>query len=44
MFTSPSVPDNPVALHWNNLEYVKKAFQSHPNEIAAILTEPAITS
>ena len=33
-----NVLDNAVALPWNNLEYVRKAFQNHPKEIADILT------
>lgn len=41
---APNVLDNAVALPWNNLEYVRKAFQSHPKEIAAILTEPIMSN
>lgn len=39
-----NVLDNVIVLPWNNLEYVKKAFQTHKNEIAAILTEPIMSN
>lgn len=39
-----NVLDNAVVLPWNNLDYVKNAFQNHKNEIAAILTEPIMSN
>jgi len=39
-----NVLDNAVILPWNNLEYVKKAFEEHKGEIAAILTEPIMSN
>ena len=38
------VLDNVIILPWNNLEYVKKAFETHKGEIAAILTEPIMSN
>lgn len=39
-----NVLDNAVVLPWNNLDYVKKAFQQHKGRIAAILTEPIMSN
>jgi glutamate-1-semialdehyde 2,1-aminomutase len=39
-----NVLDNVVVLPWNNLDYVKTAFNTHKNEIAAILTEPIMSN
>lgn len=39
-----NVLDNVVVLPWNNLEYVRKALQTHKGEIAAILTEPIMSN
>ena len=39
-----NVLDNAVILPWNNLDYVRKAFQTHKGEIAAILTEPIMSN
>ena len=39
-----NVLDNVIILPWNNLEYVQKAFETHKNEIAAILTEPIMSN
>ncbi len=39
-----NVLDNVIVLSWNNLDYVKKAFENHKGEIAAILTEPVMSN
>lgn len=39
-----NVLENTVILPWNNLEYVRKAFETHRGEIAAILTEPIMSN
>jgi len=39
-----NVLDNVVILPWNNLDYVRKAFETHKGEIAAILTEPIMSN
>jgi len=39
-----SILDDAVVLPWNNLEYVRKAFETHKGEIAAILTEPIMSN
>ena len=39
-----NVLDNAVALPWNNLDYVRKAFEDNKGEIAAILTEPIMSN
>ncbi len=39
-----NVLDNAVCLPWNNLDYVRKAFETHKGEIAAILTEPIMSN
>ena len=39
-----NVLDNAIPLPWNNLEYIKKAFDDHKGEIAAILTEPIMSN
>ncbi len=39
-----NVLDNVVILPWNNLEYVRKALETHRGEIAAILTEPIMSN
>jgi len=39
-----NVLDNMVVVPWNNLDYVRKAFQDHKGEIAAILTEPIMSN
>ena len=39
-----NVLDNVVTLPWNNLEFVRKALQTHKGEIAAILTEPIMSN
>lgn len=39
-----NVLENVVVLPWNNLDYVKQAFQKHRGEIAAILTEPIMSN
>ncbi|MBZ5542889.1 MAG: aspartate aminotransferase family protein [Acidobacteriia bacterium] len=39
-----NVLDNVAVLPWNNLDYVKNAFRNHPDEIAAILTEPIMSN
>jgi len=39
-----NVLDNVVILPWNNLEYVRRAFEKHPGEIAAVLTEPVMSN
>ncbi|HZR31333.1 MAG TPA: aspartate aminotransferase family protein [Terriglobales bacterium] len=41
---TPNVLDNAVALPWNSLESVEKAFRTHKGEIAAILTEPIMSN
>ena len=45
---SKGIPGNvlepAVVLPWNNLEVVRKAFEGHKNEIAAILTEPIMSN
>ena len=39
-----NILENVVVLPWNNLEYVRKALQTHKGEIAAILTEPIMSN
>src|SRR5262249_4141727 len=39
-----NVLDNVVVIPWNNPDYVKRAFRNHPDEIAAILTEPIMSN
>jgi len=39
-----NILDNVVSLPWNNIEYVKKAFERQKGEIAAILTEPIMSN
>lgn len=39
-----NILDNVVILPWNNLEYVRKALQTHSGEVAAILTEPIMSN
>lgn len=39
-----NVLDNVVVLPWNNLEYVRRAFEIHKDEIAAIITEPIMSN
>jgi len=36
--------DDAVVLPWNNLDYVRKALETHKGEIAAILTEPIMSN
>ena len=39
-----NILENVVILPWNNLEYVRKVFETHKGEIAAILTEPIMSN
>ncbi|MGC8977579.1 MAG: aspartate aminotransferase family protein [Candidatus Ratteibacteria bacterium] len=39
-----NILENVIVLPWNNLEYVKKAFKEHRNEIACVITEPIMSN
>ena len=39
-----NVLDNAIVLPWNNLEYVRRAFERNKGQIAAILTEPIMSN
>ena len=36
----PGATANTIVLSWNNLELVERAFRDHPDQIAAVITEP----
>lgn len=38
----PNAADNTVVAPWNSPEHVERIFAQHPNEIAAIITEPVL--